>query len=183
MGPQTGSPASPRECTAPHLALLQENKFYHFTLPGIHAFFTWEILHLPSPSLTVFSWIKLSLIWVFTSSLWPLWTFVHISMMVPFIFILVHFATGWLLLFYFGYLQHMEFPGRGSNPSCSCNLRCSCGGNGGSFNLLCCAGDGTCVYGMNEGGDSFADHHIWLLLLNVLRKPIHREDHYLETIL
>ena len=38
-----------------------------------------------------------------------------------------------------GSLQYMEFPGQGSDPSCSCNLRHS-GGKAGSFNPLCWMG-------------------------------------------
>ena len=49
--------------------------------------------------------------------------------------------VGFLMFFFysfsfFGHPQHMEFPGQGSDPSCSCNLYHSCG-SAGSFN---CAG-------------------------------------------
>ena len=39
---------------------------------------------------------------------------------------------------------HMEFPGQGSDLSCSCSLRHSCS-NTGSFNLLCRTGAQTCI--------------------------------------
>ena len=43
----------------------------------------------------------------------------------------------------------MEFLGRGSDPSCSCNLHCSCG-SAGSFNSLCWAGAWTCVLALQR---------------------------------
>ena len=43
-------------------------------------------------------------------------------------------------------LRHMEFPGQGSDLSCSCDLCCSCG-IARSFNPLCVAGGQTCVLG------------------------------------
>ena len=55
--------------------------------------------------------------------------------------------SGFLFCFCFSFsaaLRHMEFPGQGSDPSYSCNLRHSCG-HAGSFNPLCWAGDRTCV--------------------------------------
>ena len=39
--------------------------------------------------------------------------------------------------FFLAVLRHMEFPGQGSDWSCSCNLHHSCG-NDGSFKTLCC---------------------------------------------
>ena len=48
--------------------------------------------------------------------------------------------------FFFSFLAttwHMEFPGQGSDPSCSCDLRCS---NARCFNPLCWAAGGqTCI--------------------------------------
>ena len=40
--------------------------------------------------------------------------------------------------------EHMEFPGQGSDPSCSCDLHHSYG-NARSFNPLCQSRDQTCV--------------------------------------
>ena len=50
-------------------------------------------------------------------------------------------------LIFFSFLaapQHMDFPGQGADPSHICHLCRSCS-NTRSFNLLCQAGDGTCV--------------------------------------
>ena len=73
-------------------------------------------------------------------------------------FFLVAFKSIWILLLFSSYLylsflplfsffpfpflavlRHMEFLGQGSDPSCSCELLCSCG-KLGSFNPLCWAG-------------------------------------------
>ena len=43
----------------------------------------------------------------------------------------------YMVLFSFSFLaalQHMEFPGQGLDPSCSCDVCCSCG-HARSFNL------------------------------------------------
>ena len=57
-----------------------------------------------------------------------------------------HFVDcfGFFFLPFLTTLQHIKFPGQGSDPSCSCNLFCNCG-NIRSFNPLCWAGDGTCI--------------------------------------
>lgn len=60
---------------------------------------------------------------------------------------LQYLPVGYLLFFVLFCLAvpwHMEFLGRGSDLSCSCNLCCSCG-NIRPFNLLCLARDQTCV--------------------------------------
>ena len=44
---------------------------------------------------------------------------------------------------------HMEFPGRGSDPSHSCNPHCRWG-NAGSFNPLCWVGDRTCILALQR---------------------------------
>ena len=46
-------------------------------------------------------------------------------------------------------LQHVAFPGQRSDSSYSCNLCHSCS-NSGSFNLLCQAGDQTCVLALQR---------------------------------
>ena len=55
------------------------------------------------------------------------------------------FFFSFLFFFFFSAaLEHMEFPGQGSDLSHSCDLCRSCG-NAGSFNPLYQAGDWTCV--------------------------------------
>ena len=46
-------------------------------------------------------------------------------------------------------LPHPAAYGQGSNPSCSCYLKCSCG-NARSFNLLCQARDQTCMLALQR---------------------------------
>ena len=64
----------------------------------------------------------------------------------------VFFCLFLFFVFFFLFLAapwHMEFPGKGSYLSCSCDL-CHSYGNTGSFNLLSWARDWTCVLGTAE---------------------------------
>ena len=63
-----------------------------------------------------------------------------------------HKRTEGMLPFFSSFLaihKHMEFPGQGSDLSCSCDLRCSCC-NAGSFNPLCQARDRTCILALQR---------------------------------
>ena len=51
-----------------------------------------------------------------------------------------------VLKFYIHTHSIWKFPGQGLNPIHICDLCCNCGGNLGSFNLMCQAGNWTCMH-------------------------------------
>ena len=61
-----------------------------------------------------------------------------------FCFVLFCFVFVIVVFVFFAALQHMGFPGQGSDPSHSWDLCCSCGSTG-SLNPLYQAGDWTCI--------------------------------------
>ena len=65
---------------------------------------------------------------------------------VPFLknYLILFICLIYLFFSFLAALEHMNFPGQLSDPSCNCNLQRSCS-NAEFFNSLCWAGDQTCI--------------------------------------